>query len=172
MKRMLRRNHDDLRRHVGLRVAGASVAAAVTLAMSGCGSDDDSTESSETTARTQAAHPDLEAYCARAAAYQEATTMDIIDVASILDEFEEAAEAARAVADAAPPEVRTAHEQLAGGAEELMAGLRARAPKTMEEFETASEEILADLTPKYGDLEAETAQVQSFATKECGLSFE
>ena len=98
--------------------AAVPVVAMIALAVSGCGSDDDSSESSATTTEATAVNPELGEYCNRAAGYLDATNVDVTDVASILDGFEEAAAAARAVAEVAPAEVRSAHERLADGADE------------------------------------------------------
>ena len=150
-----------------------AIVVVATLLVSGCGSDDDSEESSDTTTVTDAVGPELEEYCERAAAYLEATeSIDTTEVRSIVEGFEQSAVAARAVADVAPAAVKTAHERLAGAAEDLAAGLTERAPHTVEALQAANEELVGQLTAEYGNLEPETDQAQSFATEECGLSFD
>ena len=151
-----------------------SIVVAATLLLSGCGSDDDSEESSDTTTTaTDAVAPELEEYCERAADYLEATeSVDASEVRSIVEGLKESALAARAVAEVAPAEVKTAHERLAGAAEDLAAGLTERAPQTVEDLQAANEELVGQLTAKYGNLEPETDQAQTFAAEECGLSFD
>jgi hypothetical protein len=88
----------------------------------------------------------------------------------MIDGFGAAAAAARATADVAPAEVRETHERLASAAEALVAGLRARAPRTLAELGAANAELTVELTAEYGDLEKETRQAQEFGSEQCGLS--
>ena len=155
------------------RLTVASLLVAVTMIMSACGSDDSSTGSSRAMGATEAADSGTGKYCEEASAYLTATqSIDAGEVTSILHGLDRAATTARAVADVAPAQVRTAHQRLAAAAEELVAGLRARAPRTRDELDTANQELVAELSAKYGNLERETHEAQAFATKECALSFD
>lgn len=140
------------------------VVAVLVMAGGACGSGDD-----EAAPETTLAGAD---YCGKAEAYQEATSnVDTASPESVIASFAAAAVAARQVADAAPAQVRSAHDALASAAESLVAGLRERAPATMAELDAASTEVVAELEAEFGDLEAETNQVEAFATEECGLTF-
>ena len=131
-----------------------------------------STPSAEKTATTPPAPGVVAgAYCIRATAYQAATSkIDVSSAATAIAGFAKAAAAARAMAKAAPPEERVAHDRLASAAEELVAGIRKRAPRTVHDFDVAGKAVTASLQAKYGDLVRETGEVKSFARKTCGLS--
>jgi hypothetical protein len=149
------------------------MAVTVALVTVGCGSDDNSTEATGKTESSTTRAADIADYCDRAAAYLDATTsIDSSSPTSMIEGFGAAAVAARATADVAPEEVRETHERLASAAEALVAGLQARAPRTLEELEAVNEELTAELTAEYGDLEQETRQAQEFGSEQCGLSSE
>ena len=142
----------------------------LSLALGACGGGDgDDGDAASVTSST--AGDGLEEYCSRGSAYQELTaSVDTSSVESILREFPKLPQAARDVAEVAPAEVRVAHDRLATAAEELVTRLQERAPKSLEEFEAAQNEIQPDLEEKFGSLDPETAEVQRFLESECGLT--
>ena len=150
-------------------LAPASVAVALVLP-SGCG-DDGSDEAVGTSERSDTAPEEPGRYCDLVAAYDEATNVDVSSVESTLQGFEAIAEAARAVVAEAPAEVHDAHEQLAVGAERMVARLREAGPTTMDELSAFGEQVTAELEAEMGDLEAETEAVTTFAEQECGVTF-
>ena len=114
----------------------------------------------------------LSEYCRRSQAYIDATAVDEATVQTLIEGFAAAAEAARAVADVAPPEVRTAHGRIASLAEDLVKGITDRDPRTIEEFDAADEEIGQRLEETYPNLDEDVEHAQTFALRECDLSIE
>jgi hypothetical protein len=146
------------------------LAVTFVLAVAACGSDEDAADEPSSTETSEAAGGD---YCDTVAAYIDATSaVDTSTVEAIMSSFDAAAEAARATADAAPDDVAEAHDRLASAAEELVAGLDARDLQTMSDLEAANDELVTELTEKYGDLDQDVQQVEAFATVECDLSVE
>ena len=146
--------------------------AIVTLATCGSSSKPNAASSTtnapETTTTVASSPPPL--YCERAKEYLAATNVDTSSAQSTIDGFAEAAKAARRVADVAPVEVRSEHDRLASGAEELVAGIQASAPKSQTELETVGKSVTESLKARYGDLEQETQTVQAYLSRACGIA--
>jgi hypothetical protein len=142
-------------------------------ALAACGSSSkpnaaSSTTTAPTTTTVASSPPPL--YCERAKEYLAATNVDTSSAQSTIDGFTKAAQAARRVVDVAPVEVRSEHDRLASGAEELVAGIQARAPKTQTELETVGKSVTESLKTRYGDLEQETQAVQAYLSRACGIA--
>jgi hypothetical protein len=76
----------------------------------------------------------------------------------------------RAVADAAPASVRRAHDRLALAAEAILAGLHKVNPRTRQETETDVKQVSAAVTAKYGNLDADSKDANTYLEKTCGSS--
>src|SRR5687768_10076492 len=120
MRHVLRGERADAQRPSPWRLAVAAVVMVVTMTTSACGSDDDSSEG-----------PGMGQVWGQVAHYQEAAQSGHGSHGpSVLRGVEKAPAAARAGGHLGPPDVSTAHQRLADAAEDIVAGLRSRAPQT------------------------------------------
>ncbi len=113
----------------------------------------------------------LETYCVYARRFQDLTArIDRSSAAGWITGLAAAAEVERAWGETAPPQLAAAHRVLTAAATELVARLRASAPKTLAEFQAAANDANAALDRKYPDLRHASGVVQTYAESNCGLA--
>lgn len=155
------------------------VVVAVTMFVSACGDDDaaeavgGSGEDPAVPSGDESDVQELAEYCQLVAAYLDVTeNIDTTSAETVVVGLEASAQAARAVADAAPPEIEEASDTLAEAAAALSAALRQRDPQTVGELEQANAELVPQIEAEFGTLDREAAQVERFDEENCGLSFD
>jgi hypothetical protein len=77
--------------------------------------------------------------------------------------------AQRELAELAPAGVRRAHQALAAAGKELLDEVQAEAPQTLDDLQQLSNDAVARLERKYGDLTGETDEVVAFVRDHCGF---
>lgn len=147
-----------------LRSAGARIVVVVLalLGLVACGDDDSSAVADET--------PDLDAYCAAIANYDELTSnFDASSISAVRSSLDQAAAALRTAAGDAPPEVSDDVSALLGGAEAVADVARTIEGDDLQAWLQELSSASADVESEVGDLEAETSAVQAHARSACGL---
>ncbi|HEY9565149.1 MAG TPA: hypothetical protein VIR30_15395 [Nocardioides sp.] len=127
-----------------------------------CGSDDDPDADREAS--------NIDTYCDAIARYDELTkSVDVSSISGMRQGMEEAVEALRDAAEAAPQEVADEVAALVAGGEALVGVARTTEGDDLQVWLEELSNASADLESEFGDLEAETAAMQTHASSVCGL---